>query len=160
MDESRRAYNQAKYAHQKKMNEAIKRFAAEHPVRYAELLAIAKAEPIVKQEPIQRHYEGDVHLNVTIPYHLRYRPDGSRREWPLSDNDIYEICFAPDERDFFITSKDAYGTEYFGMQSGLNVSDAFARKQQRWPEHTVTLVKAVECRCPMCVRRHSEALAI
>lgn len=136
MSDQRRAYNRAHYAQQKKMNDAVKRFAELYPERFAELLIQAKATPFKVEE---RQVIRVTPIAIELPELYK------NRQLPLIADELDAIAYDPQERHIWLKTSDSHL-----LFKGIKYPSTPQEIVQQFPS-TITFQW---CDCPACLKRH------
>lgn len=132
---NRPEYNRMRYAEKQRTAEAVKRFAELYPEKFAELKQRAAKEV---NEPIK-----------VLVRQARQATGGA-----LSALDIDRILYPPNERHYYIRTKDQLGDEHLLFESLQGPQYSLAVAQKHWPTLATALVSVEPCHCPACLKRH------
>ena len=131
---NRKAYSQTYNESKQSLRDAIKQFAQESPEKYAELKARALYE---LEHPQPR--------TVT-----RYPTHFSKL-----DIDTTIFRFRNGRKDYYVHTKDMFGSEHLYFETLINESEAEAVLTQRHPkyaERNERVTKVEPCTCPLCIQ--------
>ena len=151
---NRQAYNRAKTEQRRRMREALARYKALHPNRYAELMAVALSSAPQEEQTLSSLPSASLLSQTPQEGQIR----SQEAEASLLSQKIDKLSpllqkWRAGRRDYFIHTIDPWGTEHLYFETlkpDYTIEEVEEVVKLRHPTFSGKITKVVACQCSLC----------